>query len=76
MLLMEIKNIPFYEEVYVTFDIIQELQEMLATEAFKNKKVKYFSIPLNKFISDFDRIDDIESRRLFYVLIVKERYFI
>jgi hypothetical protein len=53
-----------FEDMYGVFDMLAEIQSILATALFKNE------IHMNRFlvdfVTDFDRIDDIDVREYLY----------
>jgi hypothetical protein len=54
------------------FDQLQEIQSPLAILVFKEKIDEYSRI--NKFVSDFDRIDDFRLRKYMFNAIKNENY--
>ena len=54
------------------FDQLQEIQSPLAVLVFKENIDEYSRI--NKFVSDFDRIDDLRLRKYMFNAIKNEEY--
>lgn len=71
-LLIAIKKCKTVQEAQDYFDLLQKLQEALASLFFKQKII--VSQGLEKFITDFDRIDDDWLRNYMFSAIKKNEY--
>ena len=68
----EIKKCKKEEEASHYFDQLQEIQSYLAILVFKENIDEYKRI--NKFVSDFDRIDDFRMRQYMFNAIKFKKY--
>lgn len=72
LMLNQIKNTNNFEEATLTFDVLGDIQFVLAQAVFKRKIV--VTPQLNKFITDFDRIDDLDMKNFLYSKIKLNEY--
>lgn len=71
-ILSKIQSCVDENEANIYFDLLQEIHSPLAILVFKEKIDEYLSI--NKFVTDFDRIDDIRFRKYMFNKIKNEKY--
>lgn len=67
LLFNQIKKTDSVENAELIFNLLGEIQFVLAKASFKEGAP--LTPQLNKFICDFDRIDDIETREFLYLRI-------
>lgn len=71
-LLYVIETAKSFEEVESIFDILEQIQFLLAKAVFK-ENVNVTPL-LMKFVSDFDRVDDSDTRHYLYEKIKSKEY--
>ena len=73
-ILRQIKKTNTMNDAAIAFSLLEEIQFVLAKAVFKDKII--VTVPLDKFITDFDRIDDEEVRAFFYLKIKSDEYML
>ena len=72
LILSQIKIMDSKEESVTAFALLEDVQFVLAKAAFKNKIT--LTPALNKFITDFDRIDDNDVKEFLHLKIKSGEY--